>query len=60
MGEESQKDNKKLCGLGSSYCDSVVMSLTGIYEDLGWIPGLAQWVKGSSATVRYSVGCRLA
>ena len=31
--------------LGSSHCGSAVMSLTGIHEDVGLIPGLAQWVK---------------
>ena len=28
----------------SSRCGSVVMNPTGIHEDSGWIPGLAQWV----------------
>ena len=35
----------------------VVMNPTSTYEDLGLIPGLAQWVKGSGVTV--SCGGRL-
>ena len=30
---------------GSSCCDSAVMNLTHIHEDVGLIPGLTQWVK---------------
>ena len=30
---------------GSSHCDSAVMNPTSISEDVGLIPGLAQWVK---------------
>jgi len=30
---------------GSSWCSSGVMNLTRIHEDMGLIPGLAQWVK---------------
>ena len=30
---------------GSSHCGSVETNLTGIHEDAGFIPGLAQWVK---------------
>ena len=29
----------------SSHCDSVVMNPTSVHEDVGLVPGLAQWVK---------------
>ena len=31
---------------GSSRCDSIVMNLTSIQEEVGLIPGSSQWVKG--------------
>ena len=31
---------------------------TSTHEDVGLIPGLAQWLKGSSVAVNYGVGCR--
>ena len=30
---------------GSSHCSAVETNLTSIHEDVGLIPGLAQWVK---------------
>ena len=39
---------KSYCG--SSHCDSVVMNLTSIHEDMGPIPGLAQRVKNLALT----------
>ena len=30
---------------GNSHCGLVVMNLTSIHEDVGLIPGLAQWFK---------------
>ena len=35
-----------------------VMNLTSIQEGVGSIPGLTQWVKGSSVAVSCRVGCR--
>ena len=34
-----------LKNLRSSPCGSVITNVTSIHEDLGSIPGLAQWVK---------------
>ena len=31
--------------LGNSHHGSVVTNPTSIHEDMGWIPGLTQWVK---------------
>ena len=42
----------------SSHGDSAVTKLTSIRKDTGWIPGLTQWVKGSSIAVSCDVGLR--
>ena len=36
---------KTLEHLRSSHCGLTVMKLTNIHEDMGSVPGLAQWVK---------------
>ena len=42
----------------NSHYGSGETNLTSILEDVGLIPGLAQWVKGSGVAVSCGVGCR--
>ena len=42
----------------SSCCGSAVANPISIHEDVGLIPGLVQWVKGSSVAVSCGVGRR--
>ena len=42
----------------SSHCGSAVTNPTSSHENVGSIPGLAQWVKVSSISVSCDVGCR--
>ena len=46
---------KKKKKIGSFLCGSAVTSPTSIYEDVGSIPALAQWVKGSSIAMSSEV-----
>ena len=44
LRDGGQRDRGQREG-GSSYCGSAVTNPTSIHEDVGSIPGLAQWVK---------------
>ena len=41
-----------------SSCGSVETNPTHIHKEAGLIPGLTQWVKGSSIAVSYGMGRR--
>ena len=44
-GREIAAETSKKMMRGSSQCGSMVTNLTSIHEDVGSIPGLAQWVR---------------
>ena len=44
--------------LGSTYCGSAETNLTSIHEDVGLIPGLAQWVDDPALTLGVVSGAR--
>ena len=43
-GYRGKRPRSKHNRTGSSHCGAVEMNLTSIHEDVGLIPGLAQWV----------------
>ena len=43
---------------GSSHHRLAVMNPTSNHEDVGSVPGLAQWVQGSDGAVICGVGCK--
>ena len=50
--------NAYLKDKGVPFVAQQVKNPTSFHEDAGLIPGLAQWVKGSSIAMSCGVGCR--
>jgi len=55
---QKKKKKKKKDIKRSSRCGSTVTDWTSIYEDVGSLPGLSQWVKESGVAVSCGVGRR--
>ena len=44
-GHEQRRENSKVVDLGVPFVAQWLMNTTRIHEDVGLIPGFAQWVK---------------
>ena len=58
IAKEILKKKNGTGGIWSFCCCSPVMNQTSIHEDVGIIPGLVQWVKGSGVSMSCGAGQR--